>query len=223
MTSKMFDSSYVRIDETKEIEPCDILSVENFAITMAYFTVGFCMSFTSTPLNIYLVRQLNVEPAMQNTVSILRYLPWSLKLVYGFISDAFPIMGMHRKPYLTLGALMYSSAYLLYAMLQIHNVVWLACCVFVGTLGLIQMDVMADTMCVERSRFEANEQKGQMQSSFYSIRFAGSLLGAVIGGLLCNKDTWGWGLDFLQITLYCGAIPLVFIGPWIVRYAIFCE
>ena len=46
-------------------------------------------------------------------------------------------------------------------------------------LGLIQMDVMADTMCVQRSKLEPEERKGQMQANCYSIRFAGSLVGAI--------------------------------------------
>ena len=36
-------------------------------------------------------------------------------------------------------------------------------CLFFGTLGLIQLDVMADTMVVERSKFEPDENKGKEQ------------------------------------------------------------
>ena len=39
--------------------------------------------------------------------------------------------------------------------------VFLAICLFFGTLGLIQLDVMADTMVVERSKFEPDENKGK--------------------------------------------------------------
>ncbi|RYY81012.1 hypothetical protein EON63_16390 [archaeon] len=45
--------------------------------------------------------------------------------------------------------------------------------------GLIQMDVMADTMCVQRSKLEPEAHKGRMQANCYSIRFAGSLVGAI--------------------------------------------
>jgi hypothetical protein len=40
-----------------------------------------------------------------------------------------------------------------------HDVIVLALCVFCGTLGQIQIDVTADTMCVERSRFEPEDMK----------------------------------------------------------------
>ena len=48
---------------------------------------------------------------------------------------------------------------MLYAVVEADDVNLLAICVFFGTLGLIQMDVMADTMCVERSKFEPDETR----------------------------------------------------------------
>lgn len=104
------------------------------------------MSFVSTPLNVYMVEVLNAEPKMQTTMNILQTLPWSLKLIFGFLSDAVPIFGMHRKPYLAMGALAYSASFLFYSLSGIENVAALAACMFLGTLGLITMDVMCDTM-----------------------------------------------------------------------------
>jgi tetrahydromethanopterin S-methyltransferase subunit E len=43
--------------------------------------------------------------------------------------------------------------------------------------------------CVERSRFEPEEIRGQMQSSYYSIRFGGSLLGSLAGALVSYAVT----------------------------------
>lgn len=192
---------------------CDVYRKENVAIIMAYFSVGLVASFLCTPLNVYLVEYLNAEPQMQNTIGILQTLPWSLKLVFGFLSDAVPLFGMHRKPYLAIGALMYSSAYMAYAMVGAHSVVLLSACIFMATVGLIQMDVMADTMCVQRSKFEPEATRGQMQATCYSIRFAGSLIGAILGATLCNKATWGWGLDFMQMAFINGLIPFVFVAP----------
>lgn len=194
---------------------CDIYRKENLAITMAYLSVGLVGSMILTPLNVYLVGTLNAEPPIQNTITMLQTLPWSLKLIFGFISDAFPICGMQRKPYLTIGALLYSFAFISYGIAGEDNVVLLALCVFMGTLGLIQMDVMADTMCVQRSKFEPEDSRGQMQATFYSIRFAGGLVGAVLGATLCNRHAWGWGLSFHQVALLMGMIPFVLVVPWL--------
>jgi MFS family permease len=196
-------------------EPCNLWRRENIAIAMAYFSVGIVDSFTSTPLNIYMVGKLNAEPEMQSTIGILQALPWSLKLAFGFLSDACPIQGMRRKPYLTMGALLYSSAFVFYALCAVDNAVLLAVCIFLGTLGLIQMDVMADTMCVERSRFEPEDRRGQMQASCYSIRFAGGLLGALLGTGVSNQAEWGWGLSFRQVAFINGMLPFLLVVPWL--------
>jgi hypothetical protein len=198
-------------------KPCDIYRNENMAITMSYFAVGVVSSFISTPLNVYLVETIGAEPAMQNTIAILQTLPWSSKLLFGFISDAFPICGMHRKPYVAIGALLYSGSFILYSFFATHNITFLSSCIFFGTVGLIILDVMADTMCVQRSKYESELEKGQMQSSCYSIRFGGSLFGAILGATLCNKSDWGWGLNFFQIAFLNGLIPFICVSPWIYK------
>lgn len=135
-------ASYTKIEDLED-EPCNLYRIENRAIAMSYFAVGLVESILSTPLNVYLVETLNSEPRMQSTISILQSLPWSLKLAFGFLSDACPIYGMRRKPYLTIGALVYSGAFVLYSLSAVDNVIFLAVCIFIGTLGLIQLDVMA--------------------------------------------------------------------------------
>jgi hypothetical protein len=202
-------------DEIHHLAPTNLLRKENFAIAASYFSVGFVSSFISTPMNIYLVGTLNAEPTMQTTISILQTLPWSLKLLFGFLSDAIPIYGMHRKPYLTMGALIYSFAYFAYAWLGSDNIVLLASCIFIGTLGLIEFDVMADTMVVERSRYESDARKGQMQASCYSTRFGGGLIGAVLGASVSNQKVWGWGLTFHQVAMINGCIPFLLVVPWL--------
>ena len=124
---------------------------------------------------------------------------------------------MQRKPYLTIGALLYSIAFMTYGIVGIDNITMLSICVFFGTLGLIQMDVMADTMSVQRSKFEHEEQRGHMQSTFYSIRFFGGLIGAIVGASICNVDTWGWGLSFHQVSFLVGLVPFVLVMPWLYR------
>ena len=44
----------------------------------------------------------------------------------GFLSDVCPIYGMRRKPYLTIGALVYSAAFVLYSVSSVDNVVSIA-------------------------------------------------------------------------------------------------
>ncbi len=221
-SKKVFERSerynFTRREYQEEIAqgiPCNIYHRKNIAIALAYFSIGVVQSFPSTPLNIYLVETLNAEPQLQNTIGILQTLPWSMKLAFGFLSDAVPIYGMHRKPYFCMGSLLFSLSFISYYLNGKNNLMLLAVCIFMGTLGLIQMDVMADTMCVQRSKFEPEESKGQMQATCYSIRFAGNLVGAVMGATLCNKKSWGWGLSYFEVCALTGSIPFLLVTPFL--------
>ena len=173
------------------------------------------MTFITTPLNIYMVEILNAEPQDQNVINILINLPWSIKLLFGFLSDAMPIFGMRRKPYLVLGFFLQAAPFIAYAIADIQTIDFLAICIFVGTIGLIMMDVMCDTMVVERSKFEEDANLGQMQASCYSFRFGGSLVGSFLGAILTNESSWGWGMSFQQIIFLNGILPVLLMTPWL--------
>lgn len=201
--------------DSKPRDPCDLMALSNMGIAVAYFTVGCTMSFITNPLNIYLVNTLNAEPDLQGTINILMTLPWSLKIIVGFMSDAVPLFGMHRKPYLVAGVVIYTVSWLYYAEVERAGAgsLWmLSIVVFISTMGLIIIDVMADTMTVERSKYEPDSIKGQMQATCYSARFGGAVLGAFLGTIFSQRD-WSIYMNFTQICRlngYLGGLVLPF-------------
>ncbi|EOD13350.1 hypothetical protein EMIHUDRAFT_256863 [Emiliania huxleyi CCMP1516] len=52
----------------------------------------------------FLKDSLGLEPAAIQSLLATAALPWSVKPLYGLVSDAVPIRGQHRKPYLVLAA-----------------------------------------------------------------------------------------------------------------------
>ncbi len=54
-----------------------------------------------------------------------------------------------------------------------------------------------------------------MQATYYSVRFAGGILGSFGGAVVYNKANWGWGLTFHQIALLNGVIPFCLVTPWL--------
>ena len=111
---------------------CSIFHHENIAILASYFTLGLVTSFITNPLNVYLVTTLDAEPAQQNAINILQTLPWSLKLVFGFLSDAIPVLGMHRKPYLLMGVLLCSGSFFAYGCLDHDSFTFLSASILCG-------------------------------------------------------------------------------------------
>ncbi|CBJ32848.1 conserved unknown protein [Ectocarpus siliculosus] len=193
-----------------------LTSRHHAAIPISYFCVGFLGSFVANPLNIYIVQTLNAQPSQQNTLVVLMTVPWSFKLIYGFLSDVCPIRGLRRKPYLAFGYLLSSFCYLVLALTAEVTIQSLSGLLFLATMGQIMGDVMADTLVVERARGEAEESRGQMQATCYAIRFAGNVIGCLGGALLFNRGAWGWGLTFRQVCLIMSMMPVLVLGPAVV-------
>ena len=102
--------------------------------------------------------------------------------------------------------------------------------VFLSACGQVLMEVMCDCMAVHRAKFEgvaatatttttadATEAgHGQMQATLYSCRFAGNVVGAVLGTFLSSPSSDGShqsGLNFARVCLLYGSFPLAVILP----------
>ncbi|GMI02462.1 hypothetical protein TrVE_jg11960 [Triparma verrucosa] len=190
-----------------------LYSKSNFAILASYLCVGFTASFIATPLSVYLVKELSAQPEEQNTITMLMTVPWSFKLCYGFLSDTYRLFGYRRKSYLLLGYVLYALSMSALAYIGRPNILELALFLFIGTTGIIMSDVSADTIVVERSKYEPEHKKGSAQATCYSVRFFGGILGALAGCTVYNKESWGWGLTFSQVCAVCAAMPLAILMP----------
>ena len=194
-------------------------SAGNIGIPSSYFLVGFGPALLGTPLSVYMVKTLNASPAQQNTIGILMTLPWTFKVVYGFISDAYPIWGMRRKPYFLIGWAINVGSFAALALLGAPTLQQLSALLLLGTFGSIMADVMTDTMIVERAKSEPAATRGTFQSTCYSVRFMGSVLGSTAGAVLYNKASWGWGASFATINWIIVAMTLLVLAATAPRLA----
>jgi BT1 family len=81
---------------------CQMLRPENIAVPACYLLVGLLQGLSSPLVNV-LPLDLGATEAQQTTLSSIRSLPASFKLIFGFMSDNLPICGYRRKPYMLLG------------------------------------------------------------------------------------------------------------------------
>ena len=79
-----------------------LLRRENIAIPMCYLLVGILQGLSGPLINVYPL-DLGATEAQQTTISTLKSLPASLKLIFGFVSDNLPICGYRRKSYMMIG------------------------------------------------------------------------------------------------------------------------
>lgn len=175
---------------------------QNIGIFASYLAVGFSMYFILTPLAFYMIDILDATPSQQSIIIGLTNLPWALKFVCGFITDSYPIYGLRRKPYLIGGWILYFVFNALLAMLVTPNIAMVALFIFLQTWAFIQADVSTDAMIVERSKIHENDvNRGTFQAQGYIIRFIGAIGGSVLGAVLYNKGSWGWGENYPLVVI----------------------
>lgn len=188
-------------------------TLENGGVMLSYFDVGVAIYFLVAPLSYYLISELNVSSTAYSAYATLISLPWSLKFVFGLISDMNPIYGYRRKSWLLLGWLAFSGFSFFLASLGEPDLTYTAVFMFLMTVSYLQSDVCTDCLAVERARYETEVHKGSLQTSGYTIRAFGMLIGAICGTLLYNTSSWGWGLTVAQLFALNALIPLFGVVP----------
>lgn len=182
-------------------------------VRLSLITTSF---FINIPGTLVKVDVLDATPAQQSVVNGLQFLPWALKIFCGFLTDSVPIFGLRRKPYFILGWLLFSICNFVLASFIEPPITILALFVFLMTLSFVQADVCTDAMIVERSKlYEHIGNRGHLQAAGYITRFFGSIIGALLGAILYNKSSWGWGVPIYGIFFINGALPLFLISPFV--------
>ncbi len=75
-----FEVELASLDPSARAKLVDMWALPNLALLLSYFTIGFAMTFTGTPLTVYIVSGLNVGPAQLNICGTMLALPWSFKV-----------------------------------------------------------------------------------------------------------------------------------------------
>ena len=95
-----------------------LLRKENIAVPACYLCVGLLQGLSGPFINVY-PRFLEATEAQQATISSIRSLPASFKLIFGFFSDNVPFLGYRRKAYMFIGWAMSSAA--MFVLLSMSN------------------------------------------------------------------------------------------------------
>ena len=162
------------------------------AIVTIYFVEG-AIGLAALAKTYLLKDELNLGPAELSALLGVFVLPWTIKPLYGFLSDGFPLFGYRRKSYLfaagIVGALSYSLLGASFFWDGLPPNFALA-----GTVGALLLssacialsDVVADGIVVTKTRESANDPAvaGGLQSLCWGASATGSLLSAYFSGSL---------------------------------------
>ncbi|MGA1263311.1 MAG: folate/biopterin family MFS transporter [Prochlorothrix sp.] len=157
-------------------------SLELTAILLVYFVQGV-LGLARLAVSFFLKDDLGLSPAEAAALMGLSMLPWTIKPVFGFLSDGVPILGYRRRSYLILAGLLGMGS--LVALGTVVDRPWSAAlAITLSSLSLAISDVIADSLVVERVRNESLSTTGSLQSLCWGTAALGGLFTAYFSGYL---------------------------------------
>lgn len=163
------------------------LTTELTAILLVYFVQGI-LGLARLAVSFFLKDDLGLNPAEVAALTGVASLPWTIKPLFGFLSDGLPILGYRRRPYLILSGVMGATAWL--ALATLVQSAWLATAmILLSSLSVAIADVIVDSLVVERVRQESQSDAGTLQSLCWGASALGGLLTAYLGGLLLEQTS----------------------------------
>ncbi|NEP62628.1 MAG: folate/biopterin family MFS transporter [Symploca sp. SIO2G7] len=163
------------------------LTTELTAILLVYFVQGI-LGLARLAVSFFLKDDLALSPAEVAALTGIASLPWTVKPLFGFLSDGLPILGYRRRPYLILSGLMGTAAWLILA--TVVHTAWLATAmILLSSLSVAISDVIIDSLVVMRARQESQSEAGTLQSLAWGASAVGGLLTAYLGGLLLEQTS----------------------------------
>jgi len=151
-----------------------------FLFGIVYFVQG-ALALTAVAMPLFLRDLLSLTIPQITTLTAIAAIPWTLKPLYGFVTDYYPIRGLKRKPYLLIMSLLASFGWLLTAFTGSYwTVLFAQIC---AALGIAATDVVADGLAVQKS---TPKTKGKIQAVCWGGRSLGAVIAGFTGGYLLN-------------------------------------
>jgi len=200
------------------------VSPELAAILVIYFVQG-ALGLSRLAITFRLKDDLGLPPAEVAALMGVINLPWILKPLYGFLSDAVPIFGSRRRSYLLLSGLVGCGAWA-YLATGVVAPTGIIAGATLASLTVAFADVVADSIVVERTRAaeDAGDRSlaGTLQSSCWLAQAVGGIASAYFSGSMLEafgiQTVFGvTALLPLLVSLFAGGLQES--GPAAVRPA----
>ncbi|KAL0406916.1 UNVERIFIED_CONTAM: putative folate-biopterin transporter 4 [Sesamum latifolium] len=141
-------------------------------------------SFVWTSVSYQLKDKLKLSPSASQFVTSVAFSPWSIKPLYGILSDCIPIRGRKRIPYLVIATLLSLFPWLILSIdiSSRSSRVPFMILLTVQNLGSAMADVVIDAMIAEAVRSERASFAGDLQSISWMAMALGGICGSLFGG-----------------------------------------
>jgi MFS family permease len=146
------------------------------------------------------------SPATMSAFAAAASLPWTLKPLYGLLSDFVPFFGYRRKSYLLATAALAAAGFLVLYQFRPEpgNYVWFLVLLLAPTIGIAFGDVLVDALMIERG--QPRGLTGRLQSVQWAASYTATLLAGALGGFLAHRAFEYEGF------LVCGVLALLMVA-----------
>jgi folate/biopterin transporter len=156
---------------------------------ISYLLISFNQglgSISELAVQYYFKDELHLEPARLSQIYSFILIPWTIKPLFGMITDLFPIMGYRRKLYTILCGLMCIISWLAMSFL-VNSLYSAILCLLLINVCVSFSTVLGEAVVVELSQLEkvnsSNHAKDYV-SLFFFCKYFGALLSSYMKGLL---------------------------------------
>jgi folate/biopterin transporter len=182
---KLQGSLFMGIQPTPEI----------IAIMTIYFVEG-ALGLARLAQTFLLKDELHLGPAELSALTGIFSLPWTIKPLYGFLSDGFPLWGYRRRSYLIICGILCCLSYLALGfdfagvLTDDWTLTATVISLLLGSACIAFCDVVADGIVVQQTR-DSDDPKvaGGLQSLCWGSASIGGLLSAYFSGSLLTVMT----------------------------------
>lgn len=152
------------------------------AIAIIYFVQG-AMTLSQLTVSFFLKDDLGLSPTEVASMVGITMLPWTIKPLYGLVSDGFPIFGYRRRPYLLISSVLGVAAWISMGT-WVNTPFWAIAMIAIGALSLACSDAITDALIVQRARLEPEGDAGSLQSFSWIASYVGGIVAAFLSGYL---------------------------------------
>lgn len=174
--SSLHDGSKKNMN-SKEEEEISPWSQSYFGVPVNYFCVGIMLGGSTSILYPILIVQQGVSSSLYTASISIVTIFWSYKIIFGTLSDCFPIFGYHRKSYMTLGWILCATVLSKLASMGTDvDSTRIVLMLTLANLGYVMADVSADGFMVWIAHKEPMHKRGRMQTLVYATNSFGQII-----------------------------------------------
>ncbi|MEA3342301.1 MAG: MFS transporter, partial [Chloroflexota bacterium] len=174
-----------------------------------YFVEGAVLTYFST-FNVIYLRTFDISFTRIGIVGGITLIPFVLKIFIGLLSDRVNLAGLgHRKPYIVLGLVLQSLAFLLIPLISpVDQFPLLIVACLLAALGMSTYDTCTDGLSIDTT---PEDERGMVQGVMVGGRALSAIVTAAGIGFLSQRDLWSvvfiaiGGLGLLIIPLALAA------------------